>query len=236
MRLSGLTPTSSFLHDDELVAPSTPMEVQLFVQFHSLVHYIPQVSNPLMIQSGWHSVKIKCWNPDCINFNCILLTGKAIWYPIVNISRKEFLSLRCCLSWISDIFFLGLWKVNRRLTNSLTFWGLLRTSWILIYHKMGDIKEEAECTGSTGLIFKSYVFNSLIFYVLVKVFIQNKIQLLFKLWSYSWSANIKNFVFLYFVPLLFRILLRLLIFFITFSIWFHDFFQKCHGENTEKGN
>ena len=139
-----------------------------------------------MIRSGWHSVKKKCWNPDCINFNWILLTGKAIWYPIVNISRKEFLSLRCCLSWISDIVFLGLWKVNRRLTNRSTFLGLVRTSWILIHHKIEDI------LGSSG-IYRIYRIDFQVicaqlfdfcYVLLVKVFIWNKIQLQLKLQIY----------------------------------------------------
>ena len=73
----------------------TPLEVQLFVHFRFLVHDKPLVSDPLMVQPGWHSVKIKRYKMDCIDFNWILLTGKAIWYPIVNISLKGFLSLLC---------------------------------------------------------------------------------------------------------------------------------------------
>ena len=85
------------------LSPSTPLEVQLFAHFCFWVHDKPLVSDPLMVQSGWHSIKMKIYKMDCIDFNWILLTGKAIWYPIVNISRKEFLSLLCWPFWNSNI-------------------------------------------------------------------------------------------------------------------------------------
>ena len=129
IHLNGLTQMSSFLYDAALVAPAIALG-------HFREHDKPQVSNPRMIQSGWHSVKIKCWNPDCIDFNWNLLTGKAIWYPIINLSLNEFLSLLCG-SLCKLIIFLA-FERSKEDWNHSAFLGLVMD--IGFYHKMGDIR------------------------------------------------------------------------------------------------